>query len=253
MKYLFKSAICLFILSLSLSMQSQQVGTVNLTKPQEPAKKEIATPPLPDGCLQIGGGFFDGRINPEGGQKREIGLEITKVDPVSLVIGAEFQVEIKLKNTGNVAFQIPWSTDRNTAKAGSDPDSIDYESGQFEVSVNDGTGNERLLKPLSGRFLGSKYSTGSQITIAPGQWVTAVIKLKLEPEYSFGADLKAGPAKLAATWSQEHRHWHLDHIKCEAWQGTYLYSGYYDQHATPAEVTITKDASLVKTSSSKLP
>jgi hypothetical protein len=250
MKYLLQFAFCILIPA--LPARAQLVGTVDLTHPLEPQKVEKPAADLPNGCTQLGGGFADGFVRPDNGQRREISLEVIKSVPAPLALGAEFELEIRLKNTGRFTIQIPWSNDPATVSASPDNDQIEYESGEFDVSIADGAGRRILLKSLSRRLFGSNYATGSEIKIAPGQWVSVAVRQKLEPNYNFDDRVDAGQATLTAEWRQARHHWHLDRVKCEVWRGASLYyglfdEGYYDQHPAPTEVTVTTAPALKAT------
>jgi hypothetical protein len=240
MKHLLQYAFCILAF-----VGPAQIGYVDLTAPPPVVSKEEADTSLSAGCTNWGGGFADGFIKPDDGKKREITLEFTKISSTVLAQGSEFEAEVRLMNTGHHTIEIPWSTDPATAEAGPVPDHADYEVGEFEINLVNVSGSVIALKSLSSSLFGSKYSTGTERVIAPGQWITARIKTKMDAEYSFDLQsLTEGQAQLTAEWKQRGRYWSLNREKCEIWRGTFLYYNYYNQQSKPATITIKKEIPL---------
>jgi hypothetical protein len=239
MKYLATCIVC--VLALISVMPAQQVGYVDLTSPPLKPIAKRSEMVLPPGCKNPGGGFFDGFKKPEDGITRTIVLELIKVDDHTLYAGSEFVGEVRLTNAGNQAIQIPWSTDETITDAGPDPNHADFEVGDFDVSLVFSSGSVVALKSLSSPLFGSKYATGSERKIEPGEWITARIKVKVDAEYDFDrVALTEGKAQLSVEWRQRVRSWSLNREKCEVWRGTFPYYHYYDQQSKPTAVALTK-------------
>ena len=238
MKYLMKCA--LVTLALILPMPAQQVGYIDMVSPPLLLKAAPPEGSLPVGCNKLGGGFFDGVVTPDDGKKRALTLEFTKLS-TTLSIGSEFEAEVRLTNIDTSTIEIPWTADPTIAKAGPGPDRGYYEVGEFAVDLIDGSGSIVPLKSLSERLLGSQYATGSLREIAPGEWVTARIKLKVYHRYFGRPSLTEGKAQLTVEWQQYRHSWSLDRSKCEGWEGTYRYDRYFNQKSQPTVVTITSD------------
>ena len=184
---------------------------------------------------------MDGVVDPDDGKKRQIMLEVTKLSNASISVGSEFEAEVRLTNTDTHTIEMPWSTDTAVAQAGPDQDHGYFEVAEFDVRLIDGGGTIVWLKPLSGRLFGSQYATGTLHRIAPGEWVTARISIKVDAKYLETPALMEGKAQLAAEWNQWRRRWSLKPRECEMWSGTYRYDKYYEQKSIPADVTITKN------------
>jgi hypothetical protein len=229
------------VLALIPTMPAQQVGYVDLVSPPPLLTKPQPDKSLPAGCSSLGGGFADGFAKPDDGKEREITLEIIKLSSTTLSAGSEFEAEVRLTNTDSHIIEIPWSTDPTTAQAGPDPDHAYYEIGEFQVDLADSSGLVVPLKSLSNSLLGSQYATGTQRKIAPGEWITASIKLKVVHRYFGLPTLSAGNARLTVELQQRRRSWSLNRNKCEVWSGTFLYHHYYAQKSMEAVVTIKND------------
>jgi hypothetical protein len=239
MKYLVTCIYC--VLALISMMPGQQVGYVDLVSPPPLLTKPQPDEGLPAGCSKLGGGYFDGVVDPDDGKQREITLEITKLSSASLSLGSEFEAEVRLTNTGIHTIEIPWNADPATREAGPGPDHASFEVAEFDVRLMDASGTVVWLKPLSGSLFGSQYATGTLRRIAPGEWVTARIKIKLQAKYLETPALMEGKAHLTAKWSQRSRSWSLKRRECEAWSGTFRYDKYYEQKFMPTVVTITNN------------
>jgi hypothetical protein len=230
-------------LALISPLAAQQAGYVDLiSAPALISKPQPHDEGTPAGCSTLGGGFADGFTKPDNGKKTQITLEITKLSSATISAGSEFEAEVRLTNTDSHTIEIPWSTDPATAQAGPDSDHAYYEIGEFQVDLTDSSGLVVPLKSLSSSLLGSRYSTDTQRKIAPGEWITASIKLKVIHRYFGLPTLSDGKARLTAEWQQRGRYWSLNRNKCEVWSGTFLYRNYYEEKSIEALVTINKDA-----------
>jgi hypothetical protein len=236
MKRLLK--ICFCVAAFVLPISAQQVGYIDLTVPPPVLKKMNPEKGLPDGCSKLGGGFFDGAVNPDDGKKREITLELTKLSYTNLSEGSEFETEVRLTNTSTHSIEIPWSSDPAIVEAGPDPDHARYENAEFGIQLVDRGGTVVWLKPLSGSLFGSQFITGSMRRIAPGEWVVAKIKFKVYPKYLEMPVLKKGAAQFTVWWNQQRHGRSLKRTECELWASTFLYNDFYEQKSLPTVVTI---------------
>jgi hypothetical protein len=182
MKVYIQFAIGLF--AMAIPARAQQIASVDLTKPPESAKDaEVRkTNDPPNGCLKLlPGRFSDGVVLAQQGHPQpEIVVEIIRVNDRILISGSESQVEVRLRNSGKELIHIPWSLDANTIQNGQDPNHVHWETGDFVVVLN---GSRLANRTLTQRLYSSEFSKGSQMTIQPGEWVTATIKFKLEDAF----------------------------------------------------------------------
>jgi hypothetical protein len=218
-------AVCFCMLA--TSALGQQIASVDLTHPTEPPKstgKQNKTV-LPKGCEKLLPGVIgDGFVGPPDSEPREIVVEMIKASNQSPAIGSEVQGRVQLRNNGKYPIEIPWSTDPTVAVKGQDPYHLNWEDGNFRVVWQD----DFLLKNLTQSLYGSRFAAGSMLMIQPGEWVTAEVKLKLEPEYPIpGRLIKAGEGRLRVEWEQTAGT--RDVKNCAVASGFFKYGSYYHQ------------------------
>jgi hypothetical protein len=194
---------------------------------------------LPNGCSKISTTHIvDGVITAEDHLEREILVAITNVSEKNPREGSELQAEVTLRNTGKQSIQVPWNTDPNIIESGQDPEHYVWEVGTFEVVLTSRAHGGALLKNSTQYLYGSQFSPGSMLTIEPGQWITAVIKFKLEDKYfREPGEFDAGKSVLSLRWHQTHRSW--DIRDCTASNGFFQYDSFYAQRTTPFGIEIT--------------
>ena len=156
---------------------AQQIGSVNLTRPPEHEA-------LPYGCKKLlPGTIGDGIAEPEDHVPRDIVVEVVSVKNTKPALRSELTAEVRLQNTGTRSMEIPWSTEFSTIEKGESPVALRWDEGTFEFTLEDKQGRKVLLKSLTGAVYGSKFSAGSELTIKPGEGITAVVKFMLEEEF----------------------------------------------------------------------
>jgi hypothetical protein len=236
-------AVCLHMLL--ATAQAQQVGSIDLTQTPQPAKsteKQEKTN-LPEGCKTLsGGGIADGYVIPEDHQLREIEVSMISVSKTKPTEGSELQAEVQLRNIGKQSIQIPWSKDPRVKNEGQDPNHFNWEGATFRVLLSKHGGNGVLLKSSSEWVYGSKFSTGSLLTLRPGEWITASVKFKLEAMYLYDpGEFGVGKSQFLAEWEQVSRSWGVR--GCGLWNGYYQYGDFYKQTKLPVTVQIMRKRS----------
>jgi hypothetical protein len=165
----------------------QQIGSVDLTVPLKalkPAENQEQKAP-PNGCDKLSDGIIaDGWAEPPDRRPLDLVVEVTKVNDANPVIGSELQAEVRMRNGDTRTIEIPWSTDHSIVEAGQNPESLQWNAGTFEFMLRIPHVTQVRLKSLTGWLYSSKFSAGSQLTIQPGESITALVKLKLEDEYA---------------------------------------------------------------------
>jgi len=235
---------------LAAPAHAQRIASVDLTKPQEPTQSvgKQNKSSLPDGCEKLsGGGVADGVVTPQDHQRRQIVVEILKVSKDKAREGAQLQAEVELRNNGKQAIRIPWSNDPGTIKTGQHPDNLQWEEGWFQFMLRAPRGHDVLLKSLSQSLYGSHFSAGSQLTIQPGEWITATLKFKLEAMYLYQLGEFEGNSQLMVEWDQTKRSWAVR--DCSVWNGYFQYT--YEQRSPGITVQITENNSTNKKPESK--
>jgi hypothetical protein len=219
----------------------QQVGIVRLPLPQSTApaaEQKIA--PVPQGCTQETGVMADGGVKPPDNQPRTILLEIVKLNSQTLEVGGDGEAEIRLKNVGETAINIPWSTDSGVIQKVPNPDVLRWEQANLGIVLLDKKNSRIALKTADWPLYGSKFVSGSQLTLKPGEWVTAFLGFKVEDLYHIVKipEFPLGEARLFLEWGQAARVW--GHEKCgwnRAWFD-YGKTGYYKQEHPTMTVLI---------------
>jgi hypothetical protein len=231
----------------------QQIGSVDLTVPLKalkPAENQEQKAP-PNGCDKLSDGIIaDGWAEPPDRRPLDLVVEVTKVNDANPVIGSELQAEVRMRNGDTRTIEIPWSTDHSIVEAGQNPESLQWNAGTFEFMLRIPHVTQVRLKSLTGWLYSSKFSAGSQLTIQPGESITALVKLKLEDEYAIPPErLKEGEWQLSAEWFQVGRSWSVK--DCKTWNGYYHYDRFYWQQNVPATIQVTAPGSHPKNEPTK--
>jgi hypothetical protein len=189
----------------------------------------------------------NGVITPDDSQPRRISLEIVKLSSDTLEVGGEGRAEVRLRNTGDTPIQIPWSRDSTVMRKAPNPDHLEWEQGNLDVVLIDKQNHTIALKSAERWLFGSQFVTGSQLTIKPGEWITAFLSFRLEDMYhsATSAEFPTGDAKLFAEWQQARREWNRENcVWNRAW---FEYDGYYRQERPTAPIQIKRSGLGTKT------
>lgn len=232
------------LLSASVAF-SQQVGVVDLTEPEAgTAAAQTKGDQLAPGCTQeTVGTMANGAITADDHQPRRITLEIVKLTSDTLEVGGEGRAEVRLRNVGETPIQIPWSKDSSVIRKAPSPDRLEWEQGNLGVVLRDKQNHTIALKSAERWLFGSQFVTGSQMTIKPGEWITAFLSFKVEDMYHTTSpkEFPIGDAKLFVEWQLARREWNLEDC---AWNRAWFdYEGYYSQEHPTTAVQIKQSGS----------
>lgn len=190
---------------------AQQVASKDLLIP--PVAHAVAAPAgeekpkYPKGCSKMDVGYADGVVLGEDNVPRKIVVDLVKISSTKLAIGSEIVATAKLQNAGEKPIQIPWSTDFQTTLEGQDPDNRSWEFGEFQISIRDTRNPDYYdhLVTTSQPLYASKFVAGSNLTLKPGEWITAQISFRIEVENPKFEVVNVGTAELAVEWFQTAR------------------------------------------------
>ena len=234
-------AICIFALAFSFQGQGRQIGSVDLTRPPETSNvaRSREKTALPKGCGKLSdGGIADGWVKPEDNLPRGIVVKVISVSNLKSALSSELRADVQLQNSDKRPIRIPWSTDSSLIENGQDPEHLEWEVGTFEFTLRDSEDNQIALKSLTGWLYGSKFTSGSELTIQPRESIIALVKFKLEDKYAIPPErLKEGEWQLLAEWHQVGRSW--DVKNCAAWNSYFQYDDFYRQHNVPVTIQVT--------------
>jgi len=175
----------------------------------------------------------DGIVSPPDDEPREIEVEMVKLSNENPVIGSEVQGEVQLRNSGKYPIHIPWSTDPKRIEKGQDPNSLRWEEANFQLVLKGSVGLENLSQPL----FSSRISAGSELTIQPGEWVTAIVKFKLALEYAMpGRFIRKGKGELLVHWEQGATYRSIKN--CAVTTGWFDYRNYYRQQNPTVTINV---------------
>lgn len=231
-----------FCLTAMGSAYGQEIGVVDLTQPKasqsSDQRKETSLPP---GCAKWTGIQAHGDRRPDDNQPRPIRLEIIELNNEEFEVGSEVRAEVRLTNVGNQPIQIPWTTDTSVIQKAPDPDHIEWEEARFQVVLKDKQNNTILLKSAEASLYGTRFDNGTIVTIKPGEWITALIHVRLEDEFHFRTnEIPLGRSELFLEWEQAFRAW--DRAKC-GWNTFWFgYRGYYKQQHPTVTVQVNRSA-----------
>jgi hypothetical protein len=225
---------------------SQQVGMVSLADPEPaPVVAQTKGDKLGSGCTQeTVGKMANGFIKPDGSQPRRISLEVVNLSSDRLEVGGgDILAEVRLRNVGETPIQIPWSRDSSVMRKAPSPDHLDWEQGSFRVVLRGKQDHTIALKSAESWLFGSQFVTGSQMTIKPGEWVTAFLNFEVVRMYqtSSSAEFPIGDAELFVEWQQARRVWNRE--KCTWSRAWFDYEHYYKQERRTIAVQIKQPGS----------
>jgi len=196
-------------MAVTVVVRAQQVASKDLVRPPVALTDTLPAqvdekPEFPHGCSKMGVGYADGVTLGEDKVPRKISVGLVKISSTKLAIGNEIVATAKLQNVGEKSVQIPWSTDFRTAMDGQDHDNRLWEFGEFRMSLRD-TRNPNYYDRLVTTSLplyASKFVAGSNLTLKPGEWITAQISFRIEVQNSKFEEVNVGMADLAMEWFQ---------------------------------------------------
>lgn len=219
----------------------QQIGVVHLPLPEStPPVAEHEMAQLPPGCTQPTGIMADGGVMPPHNQRRTISLEIVKLNSRTLDVGSENRAEVRLKNVGDSTIKIPWSTDSALTRKAPNPDVLQWEQANLGIVLLNKNGRRIPLRTADWPLFGSKFVSGSLLTLRPGEWITASLDFKVEDLYHIvkAPEFPLGESRLLLEWGQASRMWSRE--KC-GWKRVWLdyeRGGYYKQERPTTTVLI---------------
>jgi hypothetical protein len=87
---------------------------------------------------------------------------------------------------------------------GQDPDNRSWEFGEFRMSIRDkqNTHYYDRLVTTSQPLYASQFVPGSNLTLKPGEWITARISFRIEVQNPTFEEVNVGTAALAMEWFQ---------------------------------------------------
>ena len=204
---------------------------------QKPRSVDLSHPPvrsataknLPDGCKKvIPGTIADGWREATDNLPFEITVQVVSVKDSKAILGSELEAEVQLRNTDTRPLQIPWSTNPNIIEDGQGPNSFEWDQGTFDFSLKDKTGHQVPLTSLTESLYGSKFSAGTELTLRPGETISALVKIRLESLYQMPIfQLREGEEQLSAEWRQTGRSQSIKN--CVAWNEYIHNDRYYHQ------------------------
>lgn len=219
---------------------AQRIDPVDLTRLPEISKN---TADLPDGCKALSGGTIaDGQLLPKDHSPERIVVEIVSVKDRKLTLGSEATAEVRFRNADTSTITIPWSTEFSAIHNGQSPNALRFEEGTFEFRLTNQKSQEVLLKSLTASLYGSDASPGSQLAVAPGESVTALVKFKLEEEFQIPPlRLKEGEWQLTAKWILTGRHWAINE-NCSLSNAYFHGDGFYQQRNPALTIQVASGA-----------
>jgi hypothetical protein len=117
----------------------------------------------------------------------------------------------------------------STLVKGQNPDTLSWDEGTFEFMLKDQQGSKVRLKSLTEALYGSKFSAGSELTVKPGESVTASVKFALVDQFPIPPlQLKEGEWQLSASWVQSGRTRSVSR-DCSVANGYFHHDRFYQQ------------------------
>jgi len=195
-------------------------------------------------------GFADGVTRSEDGEPRSIRVALINLSSLNLRAGSEIDATVQLLNSGKKEIEIPWSTDWETTVTGQDPHARTWQVGEFRVQLH-GKQHSAELQGLSKILYASTFVPGTNLTLKPGQWITAQINFIVEVARPAYMQIDDGEAELSVEWFQTFRS--RVEKDCGVMLGYYPFRGFYEQENTSITVQVEKkEAGENKKASSQL-
>jgi hypothetical protein len=242
------------LLILPVSSHAQQIASVDLAHPRvvhAGSDQDQENVKLPENCGRPGVSFADGEVVNDDLQPRKIEVEFITVSNTRLVAGENVEGTVRLQNVGDKPIQIPWSTDFRTTQNGEDPNLRSWEVAGFRIALLGAKNNNVGLKSTSQVLFASKLVFDSTLTVKSGEWITAQISFKVEPQEGTHQQVTPGQFELFVEWSQTA---YTREIKnCGLTLGNYSYSGVYRQSNPRIAVTVENEPHDTTKKGSKQP
>lgn len=201
-------ALALSFFSAAISVRAQQIASIDLS---HASVRDMAEQPngrteryLPEDCKTLQEATGHGYIVAT--KQAKIAVQVVHVSDMMPTSGSRFWIDVRLRNTGKSAIDVPWSTAGEILPL-QDPRHSDYEVGWFGVYM----GESELT--LSSSLYSSSSAKGSALTVPPGRWITARI----------GFDLPAllqPYLQLSARWFQAGASYSVT-SDCRSFSGSY--------------------------------
>lgn len=154
-------------------------------------------------------------------------------------LGSDVEAVVDLKNSDSQPTVIPWSTNQGVIEQNQSPDNLQWETGTFVFLLRNEQGQRVRLKSLTSWLHSSKFASGSQRTIQPGQQVSARVRFRIEDLYKTDPLLlKEGKWQLSAAWVQVDRTARVK--ECAESNGFFHYDHFYHQENLPMTIQITE-------------
>jgi len=218
---------------------------VSLCRNRLPPAAEQKIAQLPAGCTQATGVMADGGVKPPDNQPRTMSLEIVKLSSQTLEVGGYGRAEVRLKNVGENAISIPWSTDSGLIRKAPNPDVLRWEQANLGIVLLDKKNSRIALKTADWPLYGSKFVSGSQLTLKPGEWITAFLDFKVEDLYHIvtAPEFPLGESRILLEWGQASRAWGRENCGWNRAWFDYGRGGYYKQERPTMTVLINRSGS----------
>lgn len=187
----------------------------------------------------------DGGVKPPDNQPRTMSLEIVKLSSQTLEVGGYGRAEVRLKNVGENAISIPWSTDSGLIRKAPNPDVLRWEQANLGIVLLDKKNSRIALKTADWPLYGSKFVSGSQLTLKPGEWITAFLDFKVEDLYHIvtAPEFPLGESRILLEWGQASRAWGRENCGWNRAWFDYGRGGYYKQERPTMTVLINRSGS----------
>lgn len=144
--------------------------------------------------------FADGFIPSPHNRPYKIEVKPISVNNEESAVTGILGVKFELRNIGADAIQIPWSTNPDVIKKGQDPKHLGWNEAHFYVSLKGLNTAKSVVRDLSKSLFGSKYSTGTQLTIHPGEWIAVITHFQLTPHYIVVPHGEGGEPSHLSVW-----------------------------------------------------
>lgn len=171
------------------------------------SEKSVAPPtrtwaPRPEACPKTDDQFIDimcGSMHPS--EPGDLSLRIEDVQPSVFHLGGAYEITLRLKNIGKTNAWVPWLT--------SGPDAMQISADGVTASHQEAAISVRLESGGRSNWISDEVNlyanpalSGSYTDLAPGEWVTILLKGRVECTRDFLCkDIPIdGHARLSAQW-----------------------------------------------------
>jgi hypothetical protein len=216
---------------------AQNVGSIDLSRPVA-APKHTDAGKLPAGCKKLSPGMIaDGLPDGQNNTPHKIVVEVIGIRNRAPAIASEVVAEVRVRNSDSRPITIPWSTDFSRIRKGQPADAVQWDQATFDFTLRDQQGNHVALKSATGFLVGSESVAGSELTLQPGDSITAAVRFAVEEEFPIPPlSLKPGEWRLSATWHQTGRSWGVRN--CQVSNLYVHYEQFYEQQNPSVAIQI---------------